>query len=152
MPKVPVGEGTRTLCAGPAGRDRGGMWSTAFSPAHAVAAPLDREDCLALLAQCESASLACTVRALPTVVPVTVRVVGHALRVALPSGADASRLEGQIVALGAAVPATADSAGWWVIVRGELRGPVGTGRVLDLEALDVEGRALPAAPRGRWWR
>lgn len=141
-----------TLGDGQATRDRGGMWSTAFSPAHAAASPLDREDCLALLAHCESASLACTVRALPTVVPVTVRVVNHALRVALPPGADASRLGGQIVALGAAVPATAHSAGWWVIVRGELRGSAGSGRVVDLEAFDVEGRSLPAAPRGRWWR
>lgn len=152
MPKVPVREGTRTLCAGRGRGHRGGMWTTAFSPSHATASPLDREDCLALLAQVDSASLACTVRALPTVIPVTLRVVGPTLRVALPPGADATRLEGQIVALGAAVSATASSAGWWVIVRGEMRGPVGAGRVLELEAFDVEGRALPAAPRGRWWR
>lgn len=152
MPKVPVAAGTRTLGGVPGTRDRGVMWTTVFSPSHALASPLDREDCIALLTQCEGASLACTVRALPTVVPVTVRVVGSALRVALPQGADASRLVGQIVALGAAVPATARSDGWWVLVRGELRGPVSAGRVLDLETFDVEGRALPAAPRGRWWR
>lgn len=128
------------------------MWSTAFQPASTVSSPLAREDCLELLARCDSASLACTVKALPTVVPVTVRVVGAALRVALPPGSDSSRLVGQIVALGAAVPATAHTEGWWVIVRGELRALPGGERVLALEAFEIEGRALPAAPRGRWWR
>jgi hypothetical protein len=128
------------------------MWSAALPPVHVDSSPLDPGDCLSLLEQCESASLACTVRAMPTVVPVTVRVVQDTLRVALPTAADAARLVGQIVALGAAVPATPRSEGWWVIVRGELVRAPGDGRVLALNALEVEGRALAPAPRGRWWR
>lgn len=126
------------------------MWSTAFETA--VSAPLGRQDCLALLERCETASLACTVRAMPSVVPVTVHVVGDAVRVAPPAGSDVTRLAGQIVALGAAVPATSRSAGWWVIVRGELVQLPGDSRALALEVFEIEGRALPAAPKGRWWR
>lgn len=126
--------------------------AAALPPAYAESCPLDPQDCLSLLERCESASLACTIRALPTVVPVTVRVVQGSVRVALPTVADASRLVGQIVALGAAVPSTPRSEGWWVIVRGELVPLPGGGRVLALAAFEVEGRALAAASRGRWWR
>lgn len=126
--------------------------SATLQPVYAASSALDPQDCLALLERCESASLACTVRALPTVVPVTVRVVQDSVRVALPTIADAARLVGQIVALGAAVPSTPRSEGWWVLVRGELLPLPGGGRVLALDALEVEGRALAAAPRGRWWR
>jgi hypothetical protein len=128
------------------------MFSTALPPVYAASSALDPQDCLALLERCEAASLACTVRALPTVVPVTVRVVQGAVRIALPTTADATRLVGQIVALGAAVPPTPRSEGWWVLVRGELVALPGGGRVVALNAFEVEGRALAAASRGRWWR
>ena len=151
MPKVPARQGRLTLGPHPASTHAGVM-AAALPPVYAASCPLDPQDCLALLERCESASLACTVRALPTVVPVTVRVVHDSVRVALPTAADAARLVGQIVALGAAVPSTPRSEGWWVIVRGELVPLPGGGRVLSLAALEVEGRALAASPRGRWWR
>ena len=128
------------------------MRITAGHHARAVALPLSREACLALLSQAQSGSLACTANALPTVVPVSVRVSGCELRVALPPEVEASRLTGQIVALGASVPATPGSTGWWVVVRGELHALAAADRVLALTAFDMEGRSLPAAPRGRWWR
>jgi hypothetical protein len=126
--------------------------SATLHPEYAGSCALDPQDCLALLARCESASLACTVRALPTVVPVTVRVLQGTLRVALPTVADAARLVGQIVALGAAVPSTPRAEGWWVLVRGELVPLAAGGRVLARDARVVEGRALAPGPRGRWWR
>ncbi len=128
------------------------MRTTGFQRASEVPSPLGRQDALELLARCASASLACTVNALPTVVPVTVHVSKGGLRVAVPRGTDGHRLAGQIVALGAAVPATPHSEGWWVIARGELRPAGGDGAVLALEVNDLDGRSLPTAPRGGWWR
>lgn len=154
MAKVPVQQGHLPLPRSPGSAHAEGMRPALLVPVYAPSAPLDPQDCLDLLERCEAASLACTVKAMPTVVPVTVAVVHNTLRVALPTAADAARLAGQIVALGAAVPSSPRSDGWWVIVRGELVPLAGasSGRVLALDALEVEGRALAAAPRGRWWR
>lgn len=125
------------------------MRSTPFELAHAVAT-LAESDCLELLASCEAASLACTDRARPTVVPVGVAVVGEELRVALPPHSDRRRFAGQVVALGAAVPAAPGGEGWWVVVRGTLK-PIAGERALVLDPLEMEGRVLAAAPHRRWW-
>ena len=112
---------------------------------------LTPDDCLELLSRCDGASLACTERARPTVLPVTVSVVGSTVRVALPAGTPTSLYIGQVVALGASVPATPETQGWWVVVRGTLWQPPGE-RVLAVEPLEVEGRLLAMAPYRRWLR
>ena len=106
------------------------------------------EDCLYLLSRCDGASLACTDRARPTVLPVTVSVVGSTVRVALPRGTAASLYAGQVAALGASVPASPDAEGWWVVVRGTLW-QTPAERVLALEPLEMEGRVLAMAPHRR---
>lgn len=116
-------------------------------------ATIAESDCLELLATCDAASLACTDRARPTVVPVGVAVVGRELRVALPPTCDRGRFAGQVVALGAAVPAVPGAEGWWVVVRGTLRQLAGEWALL-LEPLEIEGRVLAGAPgprSGRQW-
>lgn len=128
------------------------MWNAASQVSATATSALERADCLALLARCKVASLACTVNALPTVIPVGVHAVSGGLRVAVPPDTDGTRLCGQIVAFGAVVPITARSDGWWVIVRGELRPVAGVPNVLALEAFEIDGRALSAAPPGGWWR
>jgi hypothetical protein len=109
------------------------------------------DDCLELLSRCDGATLACTDRARPTVLPVMVSVVGSTVRVALPHGVQPSSYSGQVIALGASVPATPGAEGCWVLVRGTLCQVPG-GQVLDLEPLEMEGRVLAMTPRRRWLR
>jgi hypothetical protein len=114
---------------------------------------LDAQTCLELLDRSGSASLACTTRALPSVLPVTVRVTSSQIRLVVDRAVDPDRLRGQIVAVGAGFPATPRAAGWWVVVRGEIRRERGSTRELVLEPSEIEGRALPTDTWRRWtWR
>jgi hypothetical protein len=113
---------------------------------------LDQRTCLELVDRCGAGTLACTVRAMPSVVPVNVRVTSSEIQVAVDRLQHVERLVGQIVALGAGVAATPRSQGWWVVVRGELCERVGHPRWLLLRPFEVEGRALPATSKGLWWR
>ena len=113
---------------------------------------LDTRTCLELVDRSGAATLACTVRAMPSVVPVSVRVTRTAIEVGTSHAGDTSRLVGQIVALGTGVAATPRAAGWWVVVRGELYEREGHPGSLLLRPFEVEGRALAATARGEWWR
>jgi hypothetical protein len=127
------------------------MRTAANAPEDSLELVLDRPACLELLDRCGAASLACTANALPSVLPVTVRVTSSAILIGADARADTHRLTGQIVAIGAGVAATPRSGGWWVVVRGELRedGAAGT---FVLEPYEIEGRALPGYGHGGWWR
>jgi hypothetical protein len=113
---------------------------------------LDTPTCLELVDRSGAGTLACTVKAMPIVVPVSVRVTRSAIEVRAPDVGDTSRLAGQIVALGTGVAATPRSPGWWVVVRGELCERDGRAGSLVLQPFDVEGWALPATAHGAWWR
>lgn len=128
------------------------MQTTASVPQDTRRLVLDDAICLELLDRCGVACLACTVNALPSVIPVTVRITGSAILLGLGAGGEPVRLDGQIVALGAGVPATPRSEGWWVVVRGELRLEAGTRGTFRLDPYEVWGRALPASRRAGWWR
>jgi hypothetical protein len=104
---------------------------------------LDPETCLMLLSTCDAGSLACTVRAMPTVVPVGVSVHSGRVCVALNDAVSAKLFAGQVVALGAGVAPTPRANGWWVIARGELQRVSGSERQLVLETCELDGRALP---------
>jgi len=113
---------------------------------------LDGHTCLELLDRCGAASLAVTAKALPTVLPTTVRVTSSEILLAVSSCPEPERLEGQIVALGAGIAPAPRSQGWWVVVRGELRAKDVAARIFVLVPYEVEGRALPATRRGGWWQ
>jgi hypothetical protein len=113
---------------------------------------LDTSTCLELVDRAGAGTLACTVKAMPVVVPVSVRVTRSAIELGAPDVGDHSRLAGQIVALGTGVAATPRSPGWWVVIRGELVEREGRRGSLVLLPFDVEGWALPATSRGEWWR
>jgi hypothetical protein len=148
--KVPTNAGRSTLGAGRAGREPEGMTTTLAD--ERLELVLDTPTCLELVDRSGAATLACTVKAMPVVVPVSVRVTRAAIEIGLPDIGDQSRLAGQIVALGTGVAATPRSPGWWVVIRGELVERGGRRGSLVLEPFDVEGWALPATARGAWWR
>ena len=114
----------------------------------AVELVLEPDDCLELLKSCTAGSLACTSRAMPIVVPVLVKVVGASVRLVLGDHSDPERFAGHVVALGAGVPPTPRSDGWWVLVRGEAWTGTGARTELLLDTADVEGRLLPATGFG----
>ena len=150
MAKVPVTSGRSTLGGRPAPEHAGGMPTTQADDLLELV--LDTQTCLELVDRSGAATLACTAKAMPSVVPVSVRVTRSAIEVGTSPVGDASRLAGQIVALGTGVAATPRSPGWWVVVRGELvenDGRPGSFRLLPFE---VEGCALPATSRAGWWR
>ena len=128
------------------------MTTAGLEPVDVAEPVLEAHTCLELLDRCGAASLACTTRALPSVVLTTVRVTGSAILLGVGSCREPDRLDGQIVALGAGVAATPRSEGWWVVVRGELRMVDSSARTFELVPHEVEGRAHPAARQGRWWR
>lgn len=123
------------------------MRHTVYAPTFVEDVVLDPETCLTLLATCDGGSLACTVRAMPTVVPVGVSVQAGRVCVALADAASANRFAGQVVALGAGVAPTPRSNGWWVIARGEAQRVRGSERLLVLETCELDGRALPGGGR-----
>ena len=113
---------------------------------------LDGRTCLELLDSCGAGSLAITDKALPSVLPASVRVTSSEILLGVSSCREPERLDGQIVALGAGIAPSPRSEGWWVVVRGELLVKGAGGRTFVLVPYEVEGRALPATGRGGWWR
>ena len=109
---------------------------------------LQPDDCLELLKACTAGSLACTSRALPLVVPVLLKVVGTSVWLVMGDHSDPDRFAGHVVALGAGVPPTPRSDGWWVLVRGEVQAQQGPRTGLVLDTMDIEGRLLPATGGG----
>jgi hypothetical protein len=150
VPKVPAIEGRSTLEAHHCAREPEAMTTTHAD--ECLELVLDTMTCLELVDRSGAATLACTVKAMPSVVPVSVRVTRHAIEIGSPDVGDPSRLAGQIVALGTGVAATPKSPGWWVVVRGELCERDGHPGSLLLRPFEVEGWALPATSRGEWWR
>ena len=88
------------------------MATPSYAPQEAREFALDVDACLDLLARCGAASLACTDKALPCVLFVTVSVTSSTIRLAVARGADVDRLEGQIVALDGRALAASSIGGW----------------------------------------
>jgi hypothetical protein len=84
---------------------------------------------------------------MPTVVPVTVRVVSGELLVDLPDAQLAEQIMGQVVALGVGRPRRAWRSGWSVVARGPVTEVPGRPRSLVLDPHHLEGRALARTGR-----
>jgi hypothetical protein len=100
------------------------------------------ELCLTRLGRSRAGYLACSSRALPTVVPVTVHVVDGRLLLELPDARLAERLVGQVVALGVGRPRRLWRRGWSVVARGPLSDVPDHPTVLALDPQQLEGRTL----------
>ena len=98
--------------------------------------------CLARLARSRAGYLSCSARALPTVVPVVVRVESAQLLLQLPDAELAQQALGQVVALGVGRPRRAWRRGWSVVARGPLTEVPGDPRVLVMDPQVIEGRYL----------
>ncbi len=103
---------------------------------------LPPQACLARLARSRAGYLACSVRALPTVVPVSVEVRGGQLRLELPDAQLAQRLVGQVVALGVGRRRTLWRRGWNVVARGPVSEVAGVPYAVVLDPQDVEGHLV----------
>jgi hypothetical protein len=117
------------------------MSSTA-RPARVEPGALPKETCLARLGRSRAGYLACSARALPTVVPVTVHVVAGQLLLDLPDARMTEQLVGQVVALGVGRPRRAWRTGWTVVARGPLSDVPGNPTELVLDPQQLEGRTL----------
>jgi len=94
------------------------------------------------LARSRAGYLACSARALPTVVPVTVHVLSGQLRLDLPDTHIAQQIVGQVVALGVGRPRRAWRNGWSVVARGRLVEVPDNPTTLVMEPQELEGRSL----------
>lgn len=103
---------------------------------------LPAQTCLARLARSRAGYLSCSMRAMPTVVPVTVRVRAGQLLIALPEAELAEQVVGQVVALGVGRPRRAWRHGWSVVARGPVAEVPGHPRLLVMDPQELEGRTL----------
>lgn len=116
------------------------------TPYVTVDALLEPGDCWQLLTSCRAGMLACTMRAVPTVLPVTMTALRSHLFLWLADPAQADRLNGQVVALGVGEAPTPRHDGWWVVARGLLT-TVGHGSAqLVLDVQEVEGSRVSSSP------
>ncbi len=100
---------------------------------------LSQDTCRTRLAKSRTGVLACTERALPTVVPVDVHLAEGRIFVTVHSARLADQLVGQIVALSVGRNAFRFSRGWRVIARGLLAQPDPNDPSLLLEPYQLEG-------------
>lgn len=108
-------------------------------------AALDAASCLARLARARAVFVACTTRAMPSILPVRLRIEEGTILLGPVEPDVADQLDGQLVAVGAGRPPGRMRHGWQVVVRGELsRDGEGTG-VLVLDPQSLEGEQLT------WW-
>lgn len=112
------------------------------------AAALDAATCLNKLARSRAAFVACTRRAMPTVLPVRLRVRQGMLLVGPVDAELADQLDGQVVAVGAGRPAGLLRSGWQVVVRGSLTLAEEGHGMLVLDPQELEGCALTGADGG----
>lgn len=116
--------------------------STTARAAQSDRTSLPADTCLARLARSRAGYLSCSTRAMPTVVPVTVRVLAGELRLELPDAQLAEQIVGQVVALGVGRPRRAWRSGWSVVARGPVSEVPGRPRSLVLDPQHLEGRTL----------
>lgn len=104
---------------------------------------LSQDACRDRLSHSRRGLLACTQRALPSVVPVGVRLHQGRLLVSVHDDAVRDQLVGQVVALSVGRHPSGLRRGWRVVVRGQL-GPADDeqDRTLALEPFQLEGVAL----------
>jgi hypothetical protein len=112
------------------------------------AAALDAAACLHKLARARAVFVACTTRAMPTVLPVHLRLDQGTLLLG-PVALDlADQLDGQVVAVGAGRPAGLLRSGWHVVVRGALTPAEGRPGTLVLDPQELEGSVLQSGAMG----
>jgi len=109
------------------------------------AASLDAATCLSKLARSRAAFVACTRRAMPTVLPVRLRVREGMLLLGPVDAELADQLDGQVVAVGAGRPPGLLRSGWQVVVRGSLSLAEEGPGMLVLDPQELEGCAVSAA-------
>lgn len=114
------------------------------SRAMARAAALDAASCLNKLARARAVFVACTTRAMPTVLPVRLRVRQGRLLLGPVEPDLARQLDGQVVAVGAGRPPGGMRGGWQVVVRGSLSPAEGRPGMLVLDPQELEGSLLGA--------
>ena len=102
--------------------------------------------CLQRLGRSRIGYLACSDRALPSVLPVSVRLTGTRLLLTAPNERFARLLLGQLVAVGAGRPPGILRDGWQVIVRGQVDPVAGMTRTVSLDPQDVAGSVLRRVP------
>jgi hypothetical protein len=105
----------------------------------ANAAVLPVEACMARLGRARAGVLTYSDRALPTLVPVTMRVVGGQVVLHLPDSRLAELLAGQLVALGIGRPRRLVLGAWRVVARGVLLDVPGDQLSLVLDPQQLEG-------------
>ena len=146
MPQVfgPPPAGQATLL-GPADSDHAQKVNFHLRGPGIVLAP---EDCRERLLHSRSGFLACTSRALPTVVPASLSVRHGQLLVTVHDQVLADQLVGQVVALGIGRRSLPFRRGWRVMARGQL-GPrdVSGTCSLPMEPYQIEGVREGRAPR-----
>jgi hypothetical protein len=114
---------------------------SAGSEHRANAAVLPAEACLGRLGRARSGVLTYSDRALPTVVPVTMRVVAGQVLLGLPDTRLTELLGGQLVALGIGRPRGRVLGAWRVVARGVLADVPGDQLSLVLDPQQLEGMA-----------
>lgn len=107
-----------------------------------LAASLDAATCLHRLARSRAAYVACTTRAMPSVLPVRLRVREGTLLLGPVDPELAEQLDGQVVAVGAGRPPGVLRSGWQVVVRGSLSLAGEGSRMLVLDPRELEGCVL----------
>ena len=108
---------------------------------------LSQDTCRDKLLHCRRGFLACSARALPTLLPADLRMRQGRLLVTVHDPVLADQLVGQVVAVGLGRRPLLFLPGWRVVARGKLGPPDGDDNLaLPLEPYQLEGATYGRAP------